>query len=78
MAAAGISERPTIFGHSMFGWVAATAAMRYRERINRIVVIDSPTRDYAPEAARLRGRKHRHCRTREEILSPSRRFLHRT
>jgi pimeloyl-ACP methyl ester carboxylesterase len=69
VAAAGVSERPTIVGHSMGGWVAATAAMRYGDEINSIVVIDSPMRDYAPEAARLRGRKHKHYRSREEILS---------
>jgi pimeloyl-ACP methyl ester carboxylesterase len=69
VAAAGVSERPTIVGHSMGGWIASTAAMRYGEQINSIVVIDSPMRDYAPEAARLRGRKRKHYRSREEILS---------
>jgi pimeloyl-ACP methyl ester carboxylesterase len=68
-AAAGASGRPTIVGHSLGGWVTATAAEHYGEQINSIVVIDSPLRDRAPEEARLRNRKHTPYRTRNEILA---------
>ena len=67
-AAAGASGRPIIIGHSLGGWVTATAAEHYGEQINSIVVIDSPLRDRAPEGARLRNRKHTPYRTRSEIL----------
>jgi pimeloyl-ACP methyl ester carboxylesterase len=69
LPAAGASGRPTIIGHSMGGWVAATAAMLYGEEINSVVVIDSPLRDRAPEAARLRSRKPKEYGSRDEILS---------
>lgn len=68
-AAAGASGRPTIVGHSLGGWVTATAAEHYGEHINSIVVIDSPLRDRAPEGARLRSRKHTAYQTRNEILA---------
>lgn len=69
LPAAGVSGRPTIVGHSMGGWVASTAAMRNGDEINSVVVIDSPLRDRAPEAARLRNRKRKEYGSREEILS---------
>ena len=68
-AAAGASGQPTIVGHSMGGWVTATAAMDYGEQIDSIAVIDSPLRNSAPEAARLRKRKHTGYRTRDEIVA---------
>ncbi|WP_280832718.1 alpha/beta fold hydrolase [Mycolicibacterium frederiksbergense] len=55
--ASGSSARPTIVGHSMGGWVGATAASRYGAQIDSIVVIDSPLRDRAPEEVRLRNRR---------------------
>lgn len=67
-AAAGASGRPIIIGHSLGGWVTATAAEHYGEQINSIVVIDSPLRDRAPEGARLSNHKHTPYRTRSEIL----------
>jgi pimeloyl-ACP methyl ester carboxylesterase len=69
LPAAGASGRPTIIGHSMGGWVAAIAAMRCGEEINSVVVVDSPLRDRAPEAKRLRNRKRTAYGSREEILS---------
>ncbi len=69
LPATGASGRPTIVGHSMGGWVAATAAMRCGEQINSVVVIDSPLRDRAPEAARLRNRRRTEYGSRDEILS---------
>lgn len=68
-AAAGASGRPTLVGHSMGGWVAATAAMHFGERINSMLVIDSPLRERVPEEDRLRNRKHTHYQTRDEILA---------
>ncbi|OBK63229.1 alpha/beta hydrolase [Mycobacterium colombiense] len=68
--AAGASGQPTIVGHSLGGWVTATAARHYGQQIDSIVVIDSPLRDRAPEAARLRNRKnHDDYRTRDEIIA---------
>lgn len=55
--ASGSSARPTIVGHSMGGWVGASAATHYGARIDSILVIDSPLRDRAPEEVRLRKRR---------------------
>ena len=70
-AAAGAAGQPTIVGHSMGGWVAASAATQVGDQIDCIVVIDSPLRDRAPEAGRLRNRKQRASgyRTRDEIIA---------
>ncbi|OBB17685.1 alpha/beta hydrolase [Mycolicibacterium setense] len=59
VAAAGASGYPTIVGHSLGGWVAASAATHYGENINSIVIIDSPLRDNAPEEPLLRDRGNR-------------------
>lgn len=69
--AVGSSQRPTIFGHSLGGWVAATAATHRGEDINSIAVIDSPLRDRAPEEAPLRRRNQRPTgyRSKEEIVN---------
>jgi len=68
-AAAGSSGRPKIVGHSLGGWVTATAAMNYGQQIDSILVIDSPLRERAPEEARLRDHKPRTTgyRSRDEI-----------
>ena len=65
------SARPTIVGHSMGGWVAATAAIRYGTQIDSIVVVDSPLRDRAPEEVRLRKRRRDNggYHSEEEILA---------
>ncbi|WP_286175245.1 alpha/beta hydrolase [Mycobacterium sp. DL99] len=55
--ASGSSARPTIVGHSMGGWVGASAATRYGSQIDSILVIDSPLRDRAPEEVPLRNRR---------------------
>lgn len=68
-AAAGASGQPTIVGHSMGGWVTAAAAMEHGAQIDSIAVIDSPLRDSAPEAARLRSRTHKGYRTKDEIVA---------
>jgi pimeloyl-ACP methyl ester carboxylesterase len=64
-------SRPTVVGHSLGGWVTSTAALKAGPALDGIVVIDSPMRERAPEAERLRqrrGRPHGY-RTREQILS---------
>jgi pimeloyl-ACP methyl ester carboxylesterase len=69
--AAGADGRPTIVGHSLGGWVTATAARSYGKQIDSIVVIDSPLRQRAPEEERLRSRPHGATgyRTRDEIIA---------
>jgi pimeloyl-ACP methyl ester carboxylesterase len=69
--AAGPAGRPTIVGHSMGGWVTASAATHHGADINSIAVIDSPLRDRAPEEAALRSRKRRATgyRTKDEIVA---------
>ena len=70
--AGGAAGQPAIVGHSMGGWVAATAATHFGRQIDSIVSIDSPLRDRAPEAERLRENKHQHrtgYRTKGEILA---------
>jgi pimeloyl-ACP methyl ester carboxylesterase len=69
--AAGPGGRPTVVGHSMGGWITATAARHYGDQIDSTVVIDSPLRDHAPEQARLRNRKQRATgyRSKDEILA---------
>jgi len=65
------SGSPIIVGHSMGGWVAARAAECCGDRIDSIIVLDSPLRDHAPEQSRLRDRKTRAIgyRSREEIIA---------
>lgn len=67
---ADLSARPTLVGHSMGGWVAATAAMLFGHSLNGIVVVDSPLREDSPEERLLRSLKPtgRSYRSREEIL----------
>jgi len=70
-AAEGPAARPTIVGHSMGGWVTATAAMKYGADIDSILIIDSPLRERAPEEGRLRNRRSDHpgYPSKEEILA---------
>lgn len=69
--AASTGTQPAIIGHSMGGWVAATAAIHNPSAVDGIVVIDSPLRDRAPEGGRLRNRgaKPRGYSSRAEITS---------
>ena len=46
---AGIAGPPIVVGHSMGGWVAITAAAEHGDRLDGIVVLDSPVRRRAPE-----------------------------
>lgn len=63
--------RPTVAGHSMGGWVASSAAILEGDRLDGVVVIDSPLRERAPGAQRLQQRRGRPngYRTRAEIVS---------
>lgn len=65
------TARPTIVGHSMGGWVTATAAILKGPDLDGVVVIDSPLRERAPEAQRLRQRRGRPdgYRSKDEIMS---------
>jgi pimeloyl-ACP methyl ester carboxylesterase len=51
--AANPAAQPTIIGHSMGGWVTATAASSFGSAIEGIVVVDTPLQERAPEAGRL-------------------------
>jgi len=43
-------SRPIVFGHSMGGFVALTAAKLFGERLGGVAAIDSPVREMSPEA----------------------------
>ena len=47
--AAGIAGPPVILGHSMGGFVALRAAGMFGTRLEGIVVVDSPVREFTPE-----------------------------
>lgn len=51
--------RPIVFGHSMGGFVALTAAKRFGDELAGAVAIDSPVRELSPEArAWIEAGKH--------------------
>jgi len=70
-AAAVSSGYPTIVGHSLGGWVTASAATHHGDGINSILVIDSPLRERAPEERILQGRSTspRAYRSKDAIIS---------
>ncbi|MEO6472048.1 MAG: alpha/beta hydrolase [Aeromicrobium sp.] len=43
-------DRPVVFGHSMGGFVALTAAKIFGKQLRGVVAIDSPVRELSPEA----------------------------
>jgi len=51
--AANPAARPTIIGHSIGGWVTATAAVPAAMAIDGIVVVDTPLQEHEPEGGRL-------------------------
>lgn len=74
VAAAASPLPPVIYGHSMGGFVALTAAREYGDRIRGVVAIDSPVRTVSPEAKLWRAQrahpdKVRYYEEREQILS---------
>ena len=57
---AGIAGPPIVVAHSMGGWVAITAAAEHGDRLDGIVVLDSPVSRHAPGGGgRGRGRRVR-------------------
>lgn len=69
-AAVGATGRPTVVGHSVGGWVSATAAAYYGTDINSVLIIDSPLRERAPESGPLRNRGAEHgYPTRDDIVA---------
>ncbi|HVV08461.1 alpha/beta hydrolase [Amycolatopsis sp.] len=55
--AGGIDGPFCVVGHSMGGWVAATAGARHGDRVHGVAIIDSPLNDRPPEEERLRERR---------------------
>ena len=68
--AAGVTGRPLVVGHSMGGWVAATAGVSHGDELDGIAIVDSPLMDPPPEeeAMRRRTRSMRVYPSREEIV----------
>jgi len=59
VAAQESDAKPIVFGHSMGGFVALTAAKFFGERLRGVVAIDSPVHEMSPEArAWIRAGKH--------------------
>ncbi len=54
---AGITDPPTVVGHSMGGFVALRAASMYGSKLAGAVVIDSPVRDITPEERAAREQR---------------------
>jgi pimeloyl-ACP methyl ester carboxylesterase len=53
----GAGQPPVVVGHSMGGWVATAAGVRYGGALDGVVIIDSPLNDQPPEEERLRRRR---------------------
>lgn len=49
VAAAEGDERPTVFGHSMGGFVALTVAKEFGDKVKGVAAIDSPVREVSAE-----------------------------
>jgi pimeloyl-ACP methyl ester carboxylesterase len=68
-AAAQMSGPPVVIGHSMGGWVTASTALRYGDRLGGIVIIDSTLRDQPHERDSFRNRRTPRYDSREAILA---------
>ncbi len=70
-AAGGITGPPLVVGHSMGGWVAATAGAADEPRLDGIAIIDSPLLEPPPEEEAMRRRKRamRVYPTREAVIA---------
>jgi pimeloyl-ACP methyl ester carboxylesterase len=70
-AAGGVTGPPLVVGHSMGGWVAATAGAAAGERLDGIAILDSPLMEPPPEEEAMRRRKRamRVYPTREAVLA---------
>jgi pimeloyl-ACP methyl ester carboxylesterase len=66
VATADDLTKPVVVGHSMGGWIAATAAVEHGDSVAALVLIDSPLSSRPPDEERLRKRRapHRIYRTR--------------
>ncbi len=73
VAAAESADPPVVYGHSMGGFVALTAARDHGHRLRGAVAIDSPVHKISPESSERRDRradeKPRHYPDRETILA---------
>lgn len=59
VARAESDGKPIVFGHSMGGFVALTAAKHHGEQLGGVVAIDSPVHEMSPEArAWIKAGKH--------------------
>ena len=69
--AGGTGPRPIVVGHSLGGWVAATAGIRDGDEVGGIAIVDSPLMEQPPEdeAMRRRERDGREYPSREAILA---------
>ena len=69
--AGGVTGPPLVVGHSMGGWVAATAGVLHGDEVDGIAILDSPLLEPPPEEEVLRRRRRgmRVYATREEVLS---------
>ena len=70
-AAGGVTGPPLVVGHSMGGWVAATAGVRHGDEVDGIAIVDSPLLEPPPEEEVLRRRRRamRVYPGREDILA---------
>lgn len=55
--AGGVTGPPLVVGHSMGGWVAATAGATGGDRLDGIAILDSPLMEPPPEEEAMRRRK---------------------
>lgn len=55
--AGGITGRPTLIGHSMGGIVSYHASTRYGDRLDGVMILDSPIRDLTPEEQEMRSQR---------------------
>lgn len=55
--AGGIAGRPLLVGHSMGGIVSYAASTRFGDRLDGVVILDSPIRDLTPEEMEMRDQR---------------------
>ena len=54
--AGGIAGRPVLIGHSMGGIVSFAASHLHSDRLDGVVILDSPIRDMTPEEVEMRAK----------------------
>lgn len=55
-AAGGITGRPVLLGHSMGGIVSFATAHFHGDRLDGVIILDSPIRDMTPEELEMRAK----------------------